>query len=110
MHRLWLRASFAWKVLQNLPGAGQRHVEPVQVCQRRHGHAESSGGGIVRTFNFVTNRFEGCAVCGKDEASQRDNDKVLCDEHALEAEMEPDLRGNDRDEWKHEAAEWQRLK
>lgn len=72
----------------------------------------------MRTFNFVTNRFEGCEVCGKTEASLRDNDEVLCDEHALEAEMEPedptpnepDLRGNDRDEWKHEAAEWQRLK
>ena len=50
-----------------------------------------------------------CVACGKAPAQPEDDECAACQKEG-EEESEPDYGGPVRDEWKHQAAEWQRLK
>ena len=53
--------------------------------------------------------YGSCKECGAD--LEDESGDIYCDACEAEREpIEPDYRGRYRDEWRHEAAEWLRLK
>jgi hypothetical protein len=54
-----------------------------------------------------------CSICGEFENNNLeycpscDNSPCICE---IDSSEQDDLRGPDREEWRHEAAEWQGLK